>query len=70
VNRFAYGLGIAFYVLSGTLALGILADFVVRLFRWNLSPWWFWLVGLVSVGVLAGVARDLIRPGRKNRLFL
>ena len=69
MKRLLYSFGIACYILAGTLTIGLAGDFFFGIFLGRLSPWWFWLLGLLSVGVLAGVARDLMRPSKKDRLI-
>jgi hypothetical protein len=67
VKRFLAGLEIVFYILAGTITLGLAADFFFSIFLGHIAPWWFWLVDLLSVSFLVGVAHGLIRPSKKNR---
>ena len=49
------------YFLSGLLGVGLAIDFVWSLLKGNLSPWWFWPMGIVSIFVLVMIAGKLVR---------
>jgi hypothetical protein len=57
--------GVVVYLLSGLLTIGLAVNFVVSLIRGDLSPWWFWPLGIVSVVVLVIVAGNLMRLADK-----
>jgi hypothetical protein len=69
VKRFVYVFGVVCYILAGTVTVGLAGDFFFSIFLGRLSPWWFWLLGLLSVGVLTGLVLGLISSGKKNRLI-
>jgi hypothetical protein len=53
-------------ILASGLALALGIDLVVSIFRGHFSPWWFWLTGVLAVGVLGIIAGILISLNRKD----
>jgi len=41
--------------------VGLAVNFVVSLRKGDLSPWWFWPMGIASICVLAMIAGNLVR---------
>ena len=54
-------MGVIVYFLSGLLGVGLAVNFVVSLRKGDLSPWWFWPMGIASICVLAMIAGNLVR---------
>ena len=59
-------LGFGIHILSGLFALGLAVNFVWSLIKRDLSPWWFWPVGIVAVFVLMITAGNLLRLADEN----
>jgi hypothetical protein len=59
-------LGVGVYALSGLFALGLAVNFVWSLIKRDLSPWWFWPLGVLAVLVLMIIAGNLLRLTDKD----
>ncbi len=59
-KRLISATGFAFCLLSGLIKVGLVGAFVIDIFRWNLSPWWLWPLGVVLAVVLFNMGEDLI----------
>jgi hypothetical protein len=66
MNRAAAAIGVFCMILASGLALALGIDLVVSIFRGHFSPWWFWLTGVLAVGVLGIIAGILISLNRKD----
>jgi hypothetical protein len=53
--------GVIIYFLSGILGVGLVINFVFSLRKGDLSAWWFWPMGIVSIFVLVMIAGNLVR---------
>jgi hypothetical protein len=53
--------GVIIYFLSGILGVGFVINFVFSFRKGNLSPWWFWPVGIVLIFALVVIAGNLMR---------
>jgi hypothetical protein len=56
-------IGFTLYILSSLLGIGLIIDFVVAVFRWDFSPWWFFPAGFCLVLVLMGAGGKLLETG-------
>jgi ABC-type branched-subunit amino acid transport system permease subunit len=59
-------LGVGVYALSGLFALGLAVNFGWSLIKRDLSPWWFWPLGVLAVLVLMIIAGNLLRLTDKD----
>ncbi len=53
--------GVIIYFLSGLLGVGLAINFVLSLRKGDLSPWWFWPMGIASICVLVMMAGKLMQ---------
>jgi len=58
--------GVVCYALSTLLGGGLVVNFVVSIFRWDFSPWWFWPAGFGMVFLLIVIAGIIFRLGEKK----
>jgi hypothetical protein len=53
MKKAAYAFGILVTMLGAMMGLGLAISFLRATFKWDLSPWWFWPVGVgTSVAVV------------------
>ncbi len=59
-------LGVIFYILSAIIGIGQVINFILSVFKWDFSPWWFWPAGIATVLVLLMISGNLFRLGTKE----
>ena len=56
----AFLVGFLSYFAAGIIALSLIAAFIIDIFRWNLSPWFLWPLGVLSVAALSLTGFNLL----------
>jgi hypothetical protein len=67
MNRTGVAVGVFCLILASALALALLIELVISIFSGHFLPWWFWLLGLLGVGVLGIVAGSLLALNRTDQ---
>ena len=66
MNRAAVAIGVFCLILASALALILAGNLVISIFQKHFWPWWFWLTGVLMVGVLGIIAGSLIGFNREE----